>query len=79
MPRLVKLMMWVQPLIQDCAKSVTTRKLNVSSFPVVMPGHVKSALQELRTLASLVPTVENLCQQPIVFICEQTNKLCILL
>ena len=47
-----------------------TRKLNVSSFPVVMPELVKSVLQELRTLVNLALTAGNLCQQHIGYICE---------
>jgi len=57
-------------LQQDCVRFVMTKRLNVSSFRVVMPEPVKSVLQGSRTLASHVLIVGSLCQQYTAYICS---------
>ena len=54
----------------EYVRYVMIRRLTASSYPVGMPELVKDALPESRTLVNLVPTVEKVYPQLIVYTCE---------
>ena len=54
----------------EYVKSVMTRRLIVSSYPVGMPELVKDVLPESRTPVNLVPTVGKVSQQLIESTCN---------
>jgi len=67
--KMLKMSLILQQM-QACVKYVTTRKLNVSFYHVVMPELVKSVLQELKIQASHVLIVVNPFQQPTGYTCN---------